>query len=112
VSYSLSAVPPANPAPEPGRTPYILVVDDEPFFAEVALEMLLRAGYLATFALGSRAALSALTDNPEIDLLFTDVVMPGADGFALAAEARRIRPGLPILFRASMSTSRASGGRW
>lgn len=85
----------AQPARSPG---FVLVVDDEPFFAEVAMEMLLYAGYLATFALDPRTALRELETRPAIDLLLTDVVMPGMDGFALAAEATALRPRLRVLY--------------
>ena len=44
-------------------------------------------------------ALAALKANPGIDLLFTDIVMPGGmNGWELADLARQIRPGLPVLF--------------
>jgi len=39
-----------------------------------------------------------LTDNDEINVLITDVNLPGMDGKALANEARRIRPGIRVLF--------------
>ena len=80
------------------RPGFVLVVDDEPFFAEAAMEMLLHAGYLATFALDGRQALRELEATPAIDLLLTDVVMPGMDGFALAAKAATLRPELRVLY--------------
>ena len=88
-----NSVPPAI-----GRPGFVLVVDDEPFFAEAAMEMLLHAGYLATFALDARSALRALEANPDIDLLLTDIVMRGMDGFSLAQKAAEIRPGIRVLY--------------
>ena len=76
----------------------ILVVDDEPLVAELAVETLLHAGYLVTFALDAASALKILQENTEIELLFADVVMPGTDGFKLAAQAAKLRPGLKVLY--------------
>ena len=80
------------------RPGFVLVVDDEPFFAGAATEMLLHAGYLATFALDPKAALREIETNPDIDLLLTDVVMRGMDGFTLAQKAQEIRPGIRVIF--------------
>ena len=80
------------------RPGFVLVVDDEPFFAGAATEMLLHAGYLATFALDAKAALREIETNPDIDLLLTDVVMPGGvSGLDLARDARRLRQDLKIV---------------
>lgn len=47
---------------------------------------------------GAAAALKLIDAHPEIDLLFTDVVMPDVNGRKLAEEALRRRPGLKVLF--------------
>ena len=83
------------------RPGFVLVVDDEPFFAGAATEMLLHAGYLATFALDPKAALRELETNPDIDLLLTDIVMRGMDGFTLAQRAQEIRPGIRVIYSSS-----------
>src|SRR5690349_19790581 len=106
----------ANLAPAPSaRAGFVLVVDDEPFFAGAAMEMLLHAGFLATFALDAKAALRELETNPDIDLLLTDIVMRGMDGFTLAQKAQEIRPGLRILYSSvhielARSLTAAGGG--
>ncbi len=76
----------------------VMVVEDEPGVRDMAVESLQGLGY-TTLAYGSpRAALDHLRSSDRVDLLFSDVVMPGGiNGFQLAAEARRLRPGLKIL---------------
>jgi CheY-like chemotaxis protein len=75
----------------------ILVVDDEPFIRGVAAEYLRDAGYLIFEADDGAEALSFLDENPEISVLFTDINMPGMDGFALAAEVRVRRPLMRVI---------------
>jgi DNA-binding NtrC family response regulator len=77
---------------------FVLVVDDEPMVAEMAAEALMQAGYRALFALDAYAGMGQLERNSEIDLLFTDVVMPGIDGFRLADMATARRPWLRVLY--------------
>jgi PAS domain S-box-containing protein len=76
----------------------VLVVDDEPALARALAEMLAGLGYEARFETSSEAALAALAENPAgVDLLLTDLVMPGLSGLRLAAEARSLRPGMPVV---------------
>jgi PAS domain S-box-containing protein len=77
----------------------ILVVEDDPEVRRVAVSHLLALGYRVIEAENGSAALAHLAHDADIDLLFTDVVMPGGlSGPALAMEARRLRPGLKVLF--------------
>jgi CheY-like chemotaxis protein len=79
--------------------PYtILVVEDEPAVRDIAVELLRDAGYGVLAAADGYEAVRTLADNPAIDLLFTDVVMPGLSGFALAQQARLLRPEIKVLF--------------
>ena len=56
-------------------------------------------GYEVSIATDGMEALKLLREDPTIDLLFTDVVMPeGMSGHKLAETARRLRPGLKVLF--------------
>ena len=77
---------------------FVLVVDDEPMVAEMAAEALMQAGYRALFAVDAYTGMGQLERNSEIDLLFTDVVMPGIDGFRLADMATARRPWLRVLY--------------
>ena len=76
----------------------MLVVEDEPNVLELAVLTLEDAGYLTLAATGAHSALELLRQTVRIDVLFTDVVMPGGmNGLQLAIEARRLRPGLKVL---------------
>ena len=56
-------------------------------------------GYKVVAAVNGNDALLKLRANPEIDMLFTDIVMPGGmSGWELADQARQIRPGLPVVY--------------
>jgi CheY-like chemotaxis protein len=64
----------------------------------LTLDMLNGLGYAATTATNANEALKVIRSDAPIDLLFTDVVMPGGiSGVELARTARDIRPGLPVL---------------
>ncbi len=77
----------------------ILVVDDNEGVLEEAVEQLTSLGYRVIQASSGAEALEALQSDDTVDLLFTDVVMPGEmAGRALAAKAMAMRPGLKVLF--------------
>jgi two-component system cell cycle sensor histidine kinase/response regulator CckA len=76
----------------------ILLVEDEPMVRGVAERALTRHGYRVITADNGEGALEVLAAGEEIDLLISDVVMPGMDGPTMVAEARKDRPDLKILF--------------
>lgn len=78
----------------------ILVVDDEPGVRELACQLLTDLGYNVVSAEDGESAIRILKDTDiPLDLLFTDVVMPGGiDGFGVAAVANFERPNMPVLF--------------
>src|ERR1700731_2905973 len=79
----------------------ILIVEDDDDVREIAASLLEAAGYRIFEANNADAAYRLLRDHPDlrIDLLFTDVVMPGRlDGISLAEAARLLRPELKVLY--------------
>ena len=76
----------------------ILLVEDDATVLALTLDMLLGLGYQVTTAANAAQALDIVGSDARIDLLFTDVVMPGGvSGLELARAARETRPGLPVL---------------
>lgn len=77
----------------------ILIVDDEEFLLEYVRLVLARAGYSVLSAQNGEDAWNLILENQhEIDLLLTDIVMPGSfDGLDLAERVRKHRPDLPVL---------------
>jgi PAS domain S-box-containing protein len=76
----------------------VLVVEDEPVVRGVITEMLHDQGYRVLEATDGPSGLRMLRLNQRIDLLVTDVGLPGMNGRQLADQARETRPGLKILF--------------
>jgi PAS domain S-box-containing protein len=83
----------------PGGNETILVVEDDADLRETVIAALTQLGYRALSAANAAAALRILAGPEEIDLLFTDVMMPGGMlGPALAKRARELRPNIDVLF--------------
>jgi CheY-like chemotaxis protein len=77
----------------------ILVVEDDEALRAYTVEVLEELGYRLLQANTAAAALEILDRESQVDLLFTDVVIPGgSNGRALADEAKHRRPGLKVLF--------------
>jgi PAS domain S-box-containing protein len=92
---------------EAGQT--VLVVDDEPTLRMLVTETLEELGYAALEAGDGTAALAILESGARIDLLVTDVGLPGLNGRQLAEAARRLRPGLRVLFITGYAHNAAIG---
>ena len=75
----------------------ILIVDDNEFVREILTELLESEGYLALQAGDATRALMILRHDPAIDVLVTDLTMPGGDGITLIRHAREIRHDLPAI---------------
>jgi CheY-like chemotaxis protein len=93
------------------RGEVILVVDDDAAVRTTVVLQLKSLGYGVQEADGAPAALQILAGAERIDLLFTDVVMPGGmNGKELAIEARRQRPDLAVLFTSGFPGTAQDGG--
>jgi len=98
----------AQPAGERRR---ILVVEDNPDVGSFTAQMLQDHGYRASLASSAEEALAQLNGpNGDFDAVFSDVVMPGIGGLALARELRRQRPQLPVILTSGYSEAIAEGG--
>ena len=87
-----------SPAPRSRTSEMILVVEDDEAVRSHTLESLHDLGYRTLAASNGRIALALLREHSEIQLLFTDVVLPdGMNGQQLAEEAKRQRPELKVL---------------
>lgn len=76
----------------------VLMVEDNAEVRTMGATLLEEAGFDVHQAGDADEALALVAEGLSFDLLFTDIVMPGAmDGVALAAEVRRLRPGTPVL---------------
>ena len=82
----------------------ILLVDDDDFVRRYAEEALLQLGYRVVAAASGPQALEALQSKDDIELLFTDIVMPGGmTGRQLAERVREVKPEIPVLFTSGYS---------
>ena len=82
----------------------VLVVDDSADVAEVTSSLFEHLGYDTIYRESAEAALELLEDGTRIDLVFSDIVMPGTiDGIGLAREIRSRYPGLPVVLTTGYS---------
>src|SRR5215831_7102742 len=87
----------------------ILVVEDDEDVLTVAAESLRELGYQVETAVSAVQALDILSRDHPVDLLFSDVIMPGGmNGVQLAVEARRIRPQLKVLLTSGYTATALS----
>jgi CheY-like chemotaxis protein len=76
----------------------VLLVDDDPGVLNTFTELLRFLGYRVTPASGAAPALEALENGLALDILITDVIMPGLRGPDLAQRVWETRVGLPVIF--------------
>jgi two-component system cell cycle sensor histidine kinase/response regulator CckA len=76
----------------------VLVVEDEPLVRNLAMNGLALHGYTVLTAPDAQRALEVVKAQPKIDLVVTDVVMPGLSGRQLADQLKTLRPELPVVF--------------
>jgi PAS domain S-box-containing protein len=92
----------SNTAPQPAAAApsakTILLVEDDSALQALSTEMLLDLGYSVITASDAAGALEILKRDPAVDLVFSDVIMPGGkSGINLAADAVKLRPDLKVL---------------
>lgn len=89
----------ANRKSTAGGAERVLLVEDDRLVREHVAAQLSSLGYTVRSAGSGPEALDMLREDVPVDILFTDIVLPGGiNGRQLADEARRLRPGLPVLF--------------
>jgi PAS domain S-box-containing protein len=104
-----SAVAPAATVPLGGET--VLLVEDNPQVRNVTAKRLQHLGYAVVEAESAAGAIDVLGSRSDIDLIFSDVVMPGGmSGFDLAQWARQNRPAIPILLTSGFAEDVARSG--
>ncbi len=93
---------------DPSKRPVILIVEDELLIRLEAIEMIEAAGFDTVEAANADEAIAILTERPEIQVLFTDIHMPGSmDGVKLAHFVRHRWP--PIKIIATSAHARVEG---
>jgi CheY-like chemotaxis protein len=77
----------------------VLLVEDEPMICEIAAEALAEQGFEVEAVENAGDALRRLMSSAPVDILFTDLNLPGGmDGGALAQRARELHPDLPVIY--------------
>ncbi len=86
------------------KRPAVLIVDDSAEVAEVTSSLFEDLGYSTIYRESADAALRLLADGTKIDLVFSDIVMPGTiDGVGLASEIKSHYPDLPVILTTGYS---------
>lgn len=88
-----------------GKRQMILVVDDDGQVLEGTREIVEALGYAVIAARSGPEALSIIRNDTTIDLLFTDISMPGMDGWELARRSKQMRPELKVVYTTGFSFS-------
>lgn len=102
--------------PEPlvdGHGTQVLVVEDNVEVGTFATQTLTELGYRTVWAADAQEGLSVLAErHAEFDVVFSDVVMPGMNGIALAQEIRRLYVDLPVVLTSGYSHVLAQNGTY
>lgn len=89
---------------ETNKSGTVLVVEDEPGVRDIAVQMLKFTGFNVIEAIDAQSGLEQFKQNPDIDLVFTDVIMPGGtSGIEMAKEMLAQKPHTPILLATGYS---------
>lgn len=103
-SADRKAKPEVVETPVKPRQTCVLLVEDEALIAEIIGEALEESGHKVHVVASAEDAMAHMANGGRVDLLFTDINLPGdIDGVGLAEQARAVNPKLPVLF---------ASGRW
>lgn len=87
----------------------VLIVEDEPLVLDMISQELIDQGFAVLEADTAEAALSIIESGQPIDVLFTDIRLPGEmDGWRLAAIVRESNPTLPVIYATGYTVERAA----
>lgn len=114
---SVPSTAPALPAPAPTHTPTILLVDDDTPLLQALADTFRLNGFDVIPCESPEAAEAAFRQAPHIDLLVTDLQMPGISGAVLAKHLLALQPTLPVMIISGASLNReerraADEGGW
>src|ERR1700712_4173807 len=98
-----------HPGGGPPRSARILLVDDEPDILEIVAQHMEAAGYFVLTAQSGVAALALLDRDANVDVIVSDLSMPGLDGVQLIQRAQRRRPQLPAIILTGLAEKGAEG---
>lgn len=112
IAAAVAAAPPPVAAPAPSRGRVVLLVEDEADVRQIVAEILRRAGH-TVHAADSLAGADKVLDGlrEPIDLLLTDLVLPGGNGLEVARRVRSRQPGVPVLYMSGYSENVFAGGQ-
>ena len=110
----ISETPPPRKAPEPGNTDLrqigrvtVLLVEDHPDVSVVASDYLEQAGCQVLLANSAEAAIDALNKRRDIDLVLSDIVMPGMSGLEFGRLVREHHPEINVILATGYSDKAA-----
>ncbi len=113
--FAGTAQGPLQPSPAAARPverlTKILVVEDIMLIRMATVDMIEQIGLQALEAGDGAEALAILQKDPEIEILLTDLGLPGMNGRQLVEEARRLRPDLRVIIASGYSAEAAAGGK-
>lgn len=92
------------------RAPTVLVVDDEPVICILVSNCLREAGLLTLEAHNAQQAIDLLENGEQVNVVFSDVQMPGMDGFELQCWIRQHRPRTKVLLASGVENVKAASG--
>jgi signal transduction histidine kinase/CheY-like chemotaxis protein len=113
--FAGTAQGPLQPSPAAARPverlTKILVVEDIMLIRMATVDMIEQIGLQALEAGDGAEALAILQNDPQIEILLTDLGLPGMNGRQLVEEARRLRPDLKVIIASGYSAEAAAGGK-